>query len=702
MFNMQLYKEGLRRSMFPALLFIAVMLIGAIFMPIGQIQSQMRAVANGWAQGRMTIATVPALNFTLLLSMIVMTPLMTLFQFSFLNKRHSSDFYHAIPHKRGALYVSFLLATLTWILGALWIVAGVSLLILAPFSHLVVVHMSTLIPALLQLSAGSLLIASVILVAMSVTGGIFANIVTAGLLLFLPRIILATLTTLVTSRLGFLPDEALGLLGNQSLHIPFGMLTSAMFPVRISSAFSPIIYSGVLALIYFALAFVLFQRRPSEAAGSPALNAKVQGIIRVSGAFMLCLPATAILTAGSHASGDFLALVAVYAFALFCYFAYELITTRKWKNMVKILPGVGVLIAINILFVLGVGQITNHFIRQELEPQNMQSVRMISFNERAHWGHNQPPSYETLRAREIEITDPAVIRALTDALSVQQNELRNNIDPWSPGSIFQSQAVQAVVEFETTAGRTILRNIRLPQAVANELSELLATVPEYHAAFFSMPEHPTNLWVASINSDAAAREIYALFREEAAEIDPAQWLSIQSGFGLDFDVDIIFYTSLGIDGFVGNDMFLSFYQITNLTPRTAELLFSHTNAQFLDEARLLLSDDAFLDNNNGWLYVQGLSENYLHHLDSWDSWGRGRHGDAFDLLPEILSAPNAGLDNTDLPLFRLELSGSVFDEEGDFWSWHGGTVFFRTDHPDFLDAFRIGSADADIELELPA
>lgn len=687
MFNFKLYKEGLRRLMFPALIFVSIMLLGAILQPGAQIQNQLVASAGGWARGRTIINNPLSLNFTLMFAMIFMTPILTLFQFSFLNKRHSSDFYHAIPHKRTSLYVSFLLATLTWILGAIWILSAVSLLIFAPFSHLIAVYTGALFSSLLQLSAGSILIAATILLAMSVTGGVFANIITGGLLLFLPRVVLAAFSTLVIDRVAFLPMDALGIIGNHALHIPFGMMTSTMFGISVTSLLPSIIYSTILALLYFALACVLFAKRPSEAAGNPALNSKVQAVIRISGAFALCLPATAIITSGglrSMGSGDFFVLLGIYAFALICYFAYELITTRKWKNMIKILPGVGILILVNILFAVGVGQATNHFIRQDMQADNMQHVRILSLGPANTWGPNEP-SYETLRAREVELSDPAVLEILTQALTTQQYELRHNIDPWSPGASLQTRAAQTTVSFQTNSGRTLNRIIRLSASQFETLTQQLAADEAYSTAFLTMPEDPSSLWIRSLNDYAATREIYQTLLEEVASIDPAIWVGLQSGF---WGEDIIFYDHVVAFGFVQNTDFRSEYPITSLTPRTAQLLFYHSTATHLAAAIAVFSNEHF-EADNGWASLVSFDGPHTIHLDFWDLL-RTTGSDLLPYLVEVLSVSNTGLDNTEHPLFRLEFSGSLFNEETQGWTWHNGTVYFRTDSSILLNALQAG------------
>lgn len=50
----------------------------------------------------------------LLIVVLVITPILALYAWSFLNKRSTSDFYHSLPYKRKALFISKFAAVTFW------------------------------------------------------------------------------------------------------------------------------------------------------------------------------------------------------------------------------------------------------------------------------------------------------------------------------------------------------------------------------------------------------------------------------------------------------------------------------------------------------------------------------------------------------------------------------------------------------------
>jgi len=294
-------------------LFIAIMKLGAILIPIGNISTQMTALANGWAIGRMLIDGLGG-NFALYLALVAFAPFMTLYMFSFLNKRNASDFVHSLPHKRETLFVSYTAAVLTWVLGGLWLSVGITLVIYMIGSAYVLVNVSSMLLVALGLSAGCFLVIAATLMAMSVTGGVFSNITTALLILFLPRTISYVFSTFVIMGTGHLvPLANFGLFGDFSFHIPFSFLYSILESFRFRFELSLIhgaLYTAVLGLVYLAVALVLFKRRRSETAGSPAQSGVLQAAIRIAVAFVVCLVPIALILGGG-AWRDLIMVIAV-------------------------------------------------------------------------------------------------------------------------------------------------------------------------------------------------------------------------------------------------------------------------------------------------------------------------------------------------------------------------------------------------------
>ncbi|MCL2827745.1 MAG: hypothetical protein FWD99_03320 [Oscillospiraceae bacterium] len=606
MFHVGLYREALRKSVAIAALFIAIMLLGAILTPVGEISWVREAMARG---GRTMPSFIGGLdqNWTLVLAMVVQAPVLTLYLFSFLNKRNSSDFYHSIPHKREALFLSYAAAILTWVIGGIWVCTGIALAIFATGSAYVTVHVGSVLLATLGLTAGCLLVVAATLMAMSITGGRFANIITTGLILFFPRTIMLVFTSIVTFAAPVVSIDSFGFFGSGFYHIPFGMLVSPFIGlfgnVGQGVGFETgIVYTLVLALLYFGAALFLFKRRKSETAQNPAPNRIVQTAIRVAGAFLLCLPAIGFVVEWfTTPRGEPMAVVTFYVIALIGYFAYELITTRKLSNIKKALPGLGILVLLNIVFITGAMTTQHVILNRSLAAHQIQSVRILSLHDR--WDPQGQMSYEWQRVRMLAIQDEALTDVLTEALARNVRTIRQSSHNTPEGR------QNSVIVFETASGRRIQRNIRLTDTEANDIRRILDQNEAYTAARLTLPENPAELWSGDL-SEAAVREIYAVLREEVRGLDIEDWRKVSAARISSCDCcppvgnvpdDVAHYGDLHVSGFIGRETYFSIYPVTSITPRTADLFVRHTNAESFEDTERILG------------YVMGGgSVNWLH------------------------------------------------------------------------------------------
>jgi len=673
MFHIKLYKEGLRRSLFVAVLFFAILLLGATLIPISTIQGQIRAVANGWSTGRAIVDGFGG-NITLVIAMVAMAPIMTLFQFSFLNKRASSDYYHSLPHKRETIFISFLAAALTWVLGGIWLSTGVTIAIYAVGAQYVVMNVSTMLLVSLGLSMGALLVVATTLVAMSVTGTIFSNIVTTGLILFLPRTILLAFTEVVTVMTRVVVPESFGIFGGSVSNIPFGttfgfILDAWSGMLRFESVFiQGWLYTGILALLYLVAAAILFKRRKSETAGNSAQSGLVQSAIRIAVAVTICVPAiAAVIFSIQHGGGDLIMIIAIYAVAAIAYFAYELITTRKVSNVVKSLPGLGIVAVLNVAFIVGAFFAQNLILDREFRVDEIRSVQVLSYNNQVWWGGSLP--YEALRAKEVVIEDAALTEALLDGLDEYISMVRDNRHPSSNHS-------PITVSFETTGGRTVLRQFHLTTPYRRAVDARLDQSHKYRAAFATPPADPADIshWRVQLTPEAW-REIYTVFREEAMGLGVSDAHYVRGNlFGMS-----PFYTDFTVQGFLGSEPYSSQYYITDLTPRTADLYIQHVNAANAESIQRVLEHELTVgDNRIHWINVESFQ---LAGFINGDDW-RSLNQETLTLLLEAVIAQGTAPPNRDAPLFQLGISA---------WDGDDLTVnaefFFNTDNEDLLAYF---------------
>jgi len=602
-----------------AALFIAVMMLGAILTPVGEISWVRESIARGLTSQPAFIRGLDQ-NWTLVLAMVAFAPVLTFYLFSFLNKRNSSDFYHSIPHRRETIFLSFAAAVLTWVVGGIWLCTGVSLAIFAIGSAYVTVLWSSVLFATLGLTVGCLLVVAAALMAMSITGGTFANIITTGLILFFPRTIILVFTSIVTFTAPVMSVDSFGFFGSGFYHIPFGMLVSPFIsllgPTGQGVGFETgIIYTAVLALLYFGAALFLFKRRKSETAQNPAPNRIVQTAIRVAGAFLLCLPAIGFIIEWlTTPRGEPMAVVTFYVIALIGYFAYELITTRKLSNIVKALPGLGILLLLNIAFIGGIMATQHVVLNRSIEPSQIRSVRVLFFQEQ--WGM----SYEWHRVRELAIQDEALAEAFANALARNVRTIRQ-----SSNNVPEGRQNSAVV-FETAFGRQMQRNIRLTDTEVSNIRRILDQNEAYIAARLTLPENPAELWSGNL-SEGAVWEIYAVLREEVRGLDLEEWRRMSQGgrsschccppVGGRVPDDVVHYGDISVSGFIGRETYFSTYPITSITPRAADLFIRHSNAESFEDVERVL-EHVLGGGSANWLHINshGLHNDQRYNLSS--------------------------------------------------------------------------------------
>lgn len=279
--------------------------------------------------------------------------IMTLLAFNYLNHRGSSDFFHAIAEKRTTTFLSNIAAVIITICiiaaagGVLCCIMGLILsfaLNLNYFSVFMVVMNSI---------AGALLVSAATSLSMSITGTLFSNIVLSAIVLFMPNTLIRMFNSAVIFSLpsanisaGNAMHEVLGGLnivssGSQTLHDGWALL-----------------YTAVLAAVYIAIGAALYNRRRSEIAGRSAPSRRLQLIYRILVGFAAFSVVTAIAFVIIYGivlkdnSADYTFLYVIifvgYIVAAIVYFLYELISTKKWKNVASAIPGLGIVILLSI------------------------------------------------------------------------------------------------------------------------------------------------------------------------------------------------------------------------------------------------------------------------------------------------------------------------------------------------------------------
>ncbi len=513
LFSGALYREGLRQIRLISILAFVIFELEAILNPLGQFIGIQSHIADGY------IPSVETLDFLsvhplLITTFCVLAPLLTLTLFHFLNKRSTSDFYHSIPHTRVSLFFSFAAAILTWILGIMVVTTATAVGLFALMPQFFALNLTGILAAFFNLFAASCLVVASITIAMAVTGTTFTNIVVSCLILFLPRLLLTGLAVLIGQLLPIIHAD--DLFGNS-----FNVVTQAVFGTLLGSDSGLVsstaggLYTLGLALVYFLLAAWLFHRRKSEAAGQAAQGRGLQLVFRLAISLPVCLfPCAFVLMAALERTyfgvEELFLCFVLWLVAVLIYFLYELISTRRWKNLVRAVPGLGILALLNVAAIFTVMGVYHAVLNVDPDVDDIQSVQILSDSN----------DYFAQKTNDICCDDPVIRQVVADALHQSIADIRANQ--------FSTDAREAQRVSIHLKGRTINRRLYLTAEQRQTIVERLSLNEDYKKALLELPDSRGLSTAVKIDgmTSAQALAIYETLRAEVPEKGFETWYGL--------------------------------------------------------------------------------------------------------------------------------------------------------------------------------
>lgn len=514
-FNIHLYREALRQNRLIGWMAFIVYMLEAVLIPLYHVIN----FYNGLQMDRYDIPEETAMSIhPLMLGLFLfVAPLMTLVQFQFMNRRNAADFYHSIPDTRTSVFLSMYAAIITWcifLISSGFVVAVAFRLCFGSlfFSSL---NILSLLQYMLVLLAGCVLISGLVATAMCLTGTIFTNIMVALMLFVVPRALIWIVSDFVYGAIPFAEVPAGNVLLNWTYHIPLGTV-AALFGTADSvwGEWPSIIYTLLVGLLYVAAAWGLFCHRKSESAGKAALNRVLQTVFRLIIPSLISIAMTiALFTSSKQRNGflyeDWFFCTVVYVIAILAYLLYELITTRKWINVWRSLPGLILLIGINGMALIG-GEI---LYRSEL------SFRPSS-------GTVTEVQYVAERSRNdyfVEQMNSAILtdRALCDALSVvvtEQAEAWEQSDEAYRKYVLSGDRTPTVFRMKDQDGRSWIRKVYIDSTVTEKWVQAMYSDEALREKLHQLPE-AVNVQIGEYYNDTTASELYESFRAEVAEME---------------------------------------------------------------------------------------------------------------------------------------------------------------------------------------
>ncbi len=535
-FSVRLYAEGLRQLRLMGLLFT---ILFSLFAAIPPVMRYLDTIDGG--RFAVTTVTAQSVNPLLVLVFCAVAPLMTLYLFSFLNKREGSDFYHAASPTRPCTFLSFFAAVLTWCAVVAIVSSAAGAVAYGAFPQLYVVGLRNLLFTTLGCLAGAWLVSAAVTVAMSVTGTTVMNILVALMLIFFPRALLLMVQSaieevfLLVSRVDFAPVLS------PDYNIPFGFIYGLFmngdgYPCLSSGA--SIAYTAVAAVLYTALGLWLYTRRHSEAAGRSAPNRRLQAAFRFLIGFAIsCIPTFGLFNFLMKNTFidyyDLATLVIVYGVAIAAVILFELLSVRRVRGLLrKTLSTVGCLVVANLVLFLGVFGLGRSMFLFAPDADDIDSVSILdSVHGDIYYG-GRYTDYFAEKSAEIELDDP-VIRQLVS------EQLKHTLDllDISRGRYESAYSQARSITFAIRAGGiTRYRSIFLYPDDIEQLTARLYDDMTYRSVFNDLPTKVSHIETTDMKTaymymrkPDEVNALYEQFRAEIATLPYKQWFELANG-----------------------------------------------------------------------------------------------------------------------------------------------------------------------------
>ena len=279
------------------------------------------------------------------------------------------------------------------------------------------------------------------------------------------------------------------------------------------------IYSVILAALYTLLAVFAACRRKSESATHSAPSRLLQHVYRISVATIISSFAFIIIFGYGFES----TAVVIWVISGIVYFAYELITTKRAKNLLGALAAFPIFLLVNALLagVIVVGSQAEADYTPNAD--EVDSVSVVLYGTDVYVSFDE---YVTLMSDSVKITDKEIVSLVTEALS-------ENVEKYNSGSYgdyhsSRSEYVNAVFEIKDGL-RTEKRSVYIRMENYARISNKLAEAEEYRRLWDTLPENPeiVNATYSNLNFDNdEARLIYGKAREEIHALGYDLWRTL--------------------------------------------------------------------------------------------------------------------------------------------------------------------------------
>ncbi len=408
LFSRGIYTEGLRRLRVFGLILAAVGLLAEIAPPM-----VIKMEAAKYAANSLNDSYIPGASgffatcYVLPAIVLLVVPLMTLVLFSSFNRRAYCDFCHSLPYTRSCIFISNVAAVMTWVLGLMVLCGASGILIRIAMPEFFALSFTGYGMYILTEILTALYVCFTVTLAASLTGTVFSNITLAALIFSFPRIMVWLVTQQINENMPLLCGNLYTPILSPRYNPVVALFYNTFDSDRTLNDWGPIIYAAVICVLYAGLSLFFFNRRKSETAGQPAPGRITQAVVRIALTMIPSAFGTVLIINGETALG-----IVMYILALIAYFAYEILSTLKWKNLLRSLPAIAAVVVLNFVLVGAIFAGTYFAKSYRPDADSIDSVRIVDLTD-----NSNTENYPNNAISKVKITDRSVIELVTTTLN---------------------------------------------------------------------------------------------------------------------------------------------------------------------------------------------------------------------------------------------------------------------------------------------
>ncbi len=482
-------------------------------------------------------------------------PLMSMTTFKFLRSRNGSDFYHSLPVKRTAMYLSFLAAIITW---ALILIAGFTIIhctvhIILPID--ITINYTSIFIFTCNIFICCILVAAVFGLGCSLSGTTASNMFTSLNILLAPRILLSIFCALVASANYLILGDGMLFLTRYKCNMVIRCLIepftyeynyTGLRDYTLSTLDYSTLYTLILAILYIILGCFVFYKRPSEADGKATFSTKLQFALRMTIGYtisiIVMIPMYTYFNYDSLRSLDIEELIfvfVVYTVSFIGMFIYELVTLKSMKKALKSFVTAPLVIVANIVTVIILGHIEDDIKSYAPDADDISYVKiqfdyrkydeaissLLTKNGMESMFNNRYDNSETIidGIANMKITDSEIIEYASELLALSVKRKNDGLTGHNPyPSYYISNDVVLTIKdgiFETE------RLLYITYSEFETLIELLMNYEKTYDIYKSFPEEKDVFSITSVDfmTETQNREIYSAFIKDLKNITPYEY-----------------------------------------------------------------------------------------------------------------------------------------------------------------------------------